>query len=100
VTAKYGYLEIGVHLHSRPAQALDKLLAAHAAGARRFDSTIGGLGGCPFAQDSLVGNIATERVLEAAARLGLEPPLPKPLTSLLHMSTEMANKYGGPAVVR
>src|SRR5579862_9891960 len=54
VMAKYDYLEIGVHLHSRPEEAADKILAAYDAGCRRFDSALGGLGGCPFAQDSLV----------------------------------------------
>src|SRR5580698_11234672 len=48
VMAKFDYLEIGVHLHSRPEQAPDKILAAYDAGCRRFDSAIGGLGGCPF----------------------------------------------------
>ncbi len=57
VLAKYDYLEIGVHLHSRPEQAAEKILAAYDAGCRRFDSALGGLGGCPFAQDALVGNI-------------------------------------------
>jgi hydroxymethylglutaryl-CoA lyase len=99
VTGKFSYLEIGVHLHSRPERAVEKLLAAYAAGARRFDSTLGGFGGCPFAQDALVGNIATERVLEAAARLGIEPPLPEPLGPLLLRSAEIAGRYGGPAVV-
>ena len=60
VMAKFDYLEIGVHLHSRPEEAAAKILAAYDAGCRRFDSAIGGLGGCPFAQDSLVGNIPTE----------------------------------------
>ena len=63
--AKYDYLEIGVHLHSRPDEAAAKIIAAYDAGCRRFDSAIGGLGGCPFAQDDLVGNIATETVIEA-----------------------------------
>src|SRR5579862_473614 len=57
VLTRYDYLEIGVHLHSRPEQAIDKVLAAYDAGCRRFDSALGGLGGCPFAQDELVGNI-------------------------------------------
>src|SRR5215470_12499244 len=43
VLAKYDYLEIGVHLHSRPEQAIEKILAAYDAGCRRFDSAIGGL---------------------------------------------------------
>ena len=44
VQTKYDYLEIGVHLHSSPEQAGDKILAAYDAGCRRFDSAIGGLG--------------------------------------------------------
>src|SRR6202167_3905224 len=51
VMAEYDYLEIGVHLHSRPDQAAAKITAAYESGCRRFDSAIGGLGGCPFAQD-------------------------------------------------
>ena len=65
VMAKYDYLEIGVHLHSRPDEAAAKIVAAYDAGCRRFDSAIGGLGGCPFAQDALVGNIPTETVIQA-----------------------------------
>ncbi len=65
VIAKFGYLEIGVHLHGRPEQAAEKVPAAYDAGCRRFDSALGGLGGCPFAQDALVGNIPTEKVIEA-----------------------------------
>src|SRR5258708_15557807 len=61
-------MEIGVHLHSTPMGAADKILAAYNAGCRRFDSALTGLGGCPFAGDELVGNIATEDVL---APLGL-----------------------------
>src|SRR5579885_2591538 len=42
-------MEIGVHLHSTPMGASDKILAAYNAGCRRFDSALTGLGGCPFA---------------------------------------------------
>jgi len=91
--AKYGYLEIGVHLHSRPDQAIEKVLAAYDAGCRRFDSAIGGLGGCPFAQDALVGNIATEKVLEALAQRGVPPPITRSLDSLLKATAGIAAKY-------
>src|SRR6202035_4115956 len=74
VMAKFDYLEIGVHLHSRPDQAAAKIIAAYEAGCRRFDSALGGLGGCPFAQDELVGNIPTEQVLTALAARGAAPP--------------------------
>jgi len=93
VMAKYDYLEIGVHLHSRPEQAAAKLLAAYDAGCRRFDSALGGLGGCPFAQDALVGNIATEKVIETLKQRGAELPPLKPLDTLLRATTEMAARY-------
>jgi len=44
-----------------PEHAAEKILAAYDAGCRRFDSALGGLGGCPFAQDALVGNSPTEK---------------------------------------
>src|SRR6266571_3036963 len=64
--------EIGVHLHSTPADAIGKILAAYDAGCRRFDSAIGGLGGCPFAQNTLVGNIPTESVIAALIQRGVD----------------------------
>jgi hydroxymethylglutaryl-CoA lyase len=64
-------LELGVHLHSRPDNAKEKINAAYAAGCRRFDSALTGLGGCPFAGDALVGNIPTESVLAALTKLGV-----------------------------
>lgn len=63
-------IELGVHLHSRPEQMEEKILAAYNAGCRRFDSALTGLGGCPFAGDDLVGNIATESVLAAVRMAG------------------------------
>ena len=93
VISKYDYLEIGVHLHSRPDQAADKVAAAYDAGCRRFDSALGGLGGCPFAQDALVGNIATEQVLAALAARGATLPPLKPLDVLLRATTEIGARY-------
>src|ERR1700726_1985941 len=93
VMAKYDYLEIGVHLHSRPEHAAERILAAYDAGCRRFDSALGGLGGCPFAQDALVGNIATEKVIEALPQRGAELPPLKPLDALLRAAAEMGARY-------
>ena len=93
VMRKYDYLEIGVHLHSRPEHAAEKILAAYDAGCRRFDSALGGLGGCPFAQDSLVGNIPTEKVVEALTLRGAELPRLKPLDTLLKATNGIAAKY-------
>ena len=93
VLAQYDYLDTGVHLHSRPAEAVDKILAAYDAGIRRFDSAVGGLGGCPFAQDELVGNIPTEKVLEALAQRGAEVPIRKPLDNVIRINADIAAKH-------
>jgi hydroxymethylglutaryl-CoA lyase len=93
VNEKFGYLEIGAHLYSRPEHAAEKILAAFDAGCRRFDSALGGLGGCPFAQDALVGNIATEKVIEALKQRGAELPVLKPLDALLRATAEMVARY-------
>ncbi|HWC16963.1 MAG TPA: hydroxymethylglutaryl-CoA lyase [Terriglobales bacterium] len=90
VMQRFDHLEIGVHLHSRPADAKEKVRAAYNAGCRRFDAALGGLGGCPFAQDELVGNLPTEAVLEALKELGAEPPIRKPLDKVLKMSQLIA----------
>ena|SRR2546429_3418989 len=96
VMAKYAYLEIGVHLHSRPDQAAAKIVAAYEAGCRRFDSAIGGLGGCPFAQDELVGNIPTETVIETLRGRGAELPSLKSLDALLRATAEIGARYKNP----
>jgi hydroxymethylglutaryl-CoA lyase len=93
VTLRYDHVEVGVHLHSRPEHAVAKVLAAYDAGVRRFDGALGGLGGCPFAQDMLVGNIPTEKVLEAIAQRGETNPLSKPLDAALKMSGEIGTRY-------
>ena len=93
VMAEYGYLEIGVHLHSRPGEGAAKIVAAYEAGCRRFDSAIGGLGGCPFAQDDLVGNIATETVIETLRSHGAQLPQLKSLDALARASAEIGARY-------
>jgi len=97
VISKYDYLEIGVHLHSRPDQAAGKVTAAYDAGCRRFESALGGLGGCPFAQDALVGNIATEQVVAALAARGATLPLLKPFDVLLRATAEIGARYANSA---
>ena len=93
VMDKFDYLEIGVHLHSRPEQAAEKILTAYDSGCRRFDSAIGGLGGCPFAQDALVGNIPTEKVVETLRQRGARLPALKSLDTLLKATGGIAAKY-------
>jgi hydroxymethylglutaryl-CoA lyase len=96
VLQRFAGLEIGVHMHGRPGQATDKVLAAYNAGCRRFDSAIGGLGGCPFAQDVLVGNLPTEVVMETLRNHGASLPPIKLLTELVAMSSKLADQFGGP----
>jgi hydroxymethylglutaryl-CoA lyase len=87
-------IELGVHLHSRPENAEAKILAAYEAGCRRFDSALTGLGGCPFAGDQLVGNIATEQVLAALKKAGADPGIDSAkLTEVLSMTNEIRAKY-------
>src|SRR5271157_1044211 len=93
VLTKYDYLEIGMHLHSGPSQASAKIAAAYEVGCRRFDSAIGGLGGCPFAQHELVGNIPTETVIETLRRRGAQLPALKPLDALLRATAEIGARY-------
>src|SRR5712692_8613743 len=96
VMDQFGYLEIGVHLHSRPEIAAEKVLAAYDAGCRRFDSAIAGLGGCPFAQDALVGNIPTEALLAALSQRDAQLPQLRPLDALLRASKEIGARYASP----
>jgi hydroxymethylglutaryl-CoA lyase len=93
VMAKYDYLQIGVHLHSRPEEATARILAAYNAGCRRFDSALGGLGGCPFAQDDLVGSIPSEVVIETLQNAGAQLPPLKPLDALLKATAEIGARY-------
>ncbi len=62
--------EIGVHLHSTASNRIDKLNAALNAGVLRFDGALKGIGGCPMAGDSLVGNMDTEVMINHFQQLG------------------------------
>ena len=93
VTTDHRESEIGVHLHSTPADATQKVLAAYDAGCRRFDSAIGGLGGCPFAQDALVGNIPTESVLEALQKRGVTLPPIRSIEIAARINDEISRDF-------
>jgi hydroxymethylglutaryl-CoA lyase len=87
-------VELGVHLHSRPECAAEKVLAAYEAGCRRFDSALTGLGGCPFAGDELVGNIPTEAVLTALAARGVSTGVDtKSLAVACALTTALRERY-------
>ena len=83
--------EIGVHLHSTSDDAIGKILSAYDAGCRRFDSALGGLGGCPFAQNSLVGNIPTESVIAALKQRGIDLPLK--IDNIIPLNTRIAGEF-------
>ncbi len=87
-------IELGVHLHSRPENAEEKIMAAYQAGCRRFDGALTGLGGCPFAGDDLVGNIPTEQVIAALRKAGADPGIDgAQLTKVLRLTNEIRAKY-------
>ncbi|HEU5351851.1 MAG TPA: hydroxymethylglutaryl-CoA lyase [Terracidiphilus sp.] len=90
-------LEAGVHLHARPGEAGERVKAAYDAGCRRFDGAIGGLGGCPFAQDALVGNLATEMLVHALQERGAHLPEWGDLAAPSRMSAEIAHEFGAGA---
>src|SRR5690348_5416636 len=87
-------IELGVHLHSRPEGAAEKVMAAYNAGCRRFDSALTGLGGCPFAGDELVGNIATETVVRTLSEHGIDAGLElAALRPALAQAKEIRERY-------
>lgn len=87
-------IELGVHLHARREDAAARIRAAFDAGCGRFDAAIGGLGGCPFAQNSLVGNIPTEILIATLTSHGAELPKLEPLDELISASAEIAAAFG------
>ncbi len=87
-------IEIGVHLHARREGAAARVRAAFNAGCRRFDAAIGGLGGCPFAQDDLVGNLPTEILVETLRACGAEVSDFGPFDQLIAASKEIAQSSG------
>jgi hydroxymethylglutaryl-CoA lyase len=87
-------VEVGAHLHARPDNAAAKVAAAYSGGIRRFDMALGGLGGCPFAQDALVGNLPTEVAVAELKRLGAELPELGSLDGLIKASRGIEEKFG------
>jgi hydroxymethylglutaryl-CoA lyase len=85
--------DVGVHLHSTATGAAAKILAAYDAGCRRFDAAIGGLGGCPFAQDELVGNVPTEEVLRVLQVRGVTLPMQARLSDVAQMNMAITEDF-------
>jgi hydroxymethylglutaryl-CoA lyase len=83
-----------VHLHSTRAGAAEKVLAAYDGGCRRFDAALAGLGGCPFAQNDLVGNIPTEEVCRALEKRGIRLSMEPALRPLLETTAQIGERFG------
>jgi hydroxymethylglutaryl-CoA lyase len=94
VLEAHGGIELGVHLHTRRNEAAARVRAAYDVGCRRFDAAIGGLGGCPFAQDTLVGNLPTETLIAVLTESGAVLPKLGPLAGLLRASAEIDASWG------
>jgi hydroxymethylglutaryl-CoA lyase len=86
---KYSGTTIGVHLHSTPNNWKEKLNAAVEGGCKRFDGALKGIGGCPMAQDDLVGNMNTELIISYLEEKKLISGLDK---DALEKSLELASK--------
>jgi hydroxymethylglutaryl-CoA lyase len=91
-------IELGAHMHARPQQAAEKITAAYQAGCYRLDTALGGFGGCPFAQDALVGNVATETAIQELSRLGAILPHLHALDEVLAMGRDIADRFGAAKV--
>jgi hydroxymethylglutaryl-CoA lyase len=91
-------IELGAHLHARPQQAAEKVAAAYQAGCYRLDMALGGFGGCPFAQDALVGNVATETAITELGKLDAILPHLHPLDEVLAMGRDIADRFGAAKV--
>lgn len=86
---KYPEVVFGVHLHSSPSNRFEKLKAATEAGCLRFDGALKGIGGCPMAQDDLVGNMPTEFMIDYFEKNNLLKSFNK---EVLQSALLMANK--------
>ena len=88
-----GECEVGVHMHSTRDGAAAKVIAAYDAGCRRFDAAMGGLGGCPFAQDQLIGNVPTEEVLRVLKQRGLDLSIERQLPVIAAMNAAISDEF-------
>jgi hydroxymethylglutaryl-CoA lyase len=86
---QYSNTTIGVHLHSNEANWKAKLNAAYKAGCKRFDGALKGIGGCPMAGDELVGNMATEWMIDY---FNEQKELPSLNKDALQRSMQLANE--------
>lgn len=76
-TEAFPQIQFGAHLHSRPDLIEEKVIAALKGGCRRFDGALKGFGGCPMANDELIGNMATEVMVDTLEKEGYDLRLNK-----------------------
>lgn len=76
-TEAFPQIQFGAHLHSRPDSIEEKVMAALKGGCQRFDGALKGFGGCPMAKDELVGNMATEVMIDTLEKEGYDLSLDK-----------------------
>ncbi len=92
---RFPQILFGVHLHSRPDQWEEPVMAALEAGCRRFDGALQGIGGCPFAHDALVGNIPREGVSQRLNRIGMSTNLSEEaIRPSLALAQRIVEEYG------
>ena len=90
VVTEVGHEIVGAHLHIHPMEGLEKIKAAHRGGCFRMDGALRGVGGCPMAQDDLVGNVPTEWIVEWAGKSGLWQPFqPQALDQALSLAADL-----------
>ena len=90
----FPHLDIGLHLHSERDKVYNKIQSAWNAGCKRFDVAINGYGGCPFAQNKLVGNIPSEELLNFLANNNIKHSLDLlAFESAFNQAKFLFNKY-------
>jgi len=91
VLARVPATALTLHFHNTRGLGLSNVLAAYEAGARRFDASLGGLGGCPFAPGAS-GNICTEDLVNMCDEMGIETGID--LAHLLTLSRRLPALLG------
>lgn len=87
IIPKFPHIEFGAHLHTTPATTEEKVKAVYESGCQRIDGAIKGFGGCPMAKDELIGNTATEKIIEFMESIHVNTGIQK---AALNQSLEMA----------
>ena len=88
-------IEFSAHFHGRPDTWFECIQAALEAGCRRFDGAVGGLGGCPFAQDAMIANIPSDQLAEKLSALGYTINVDlKKASACAELAREFQKKYG------